>query len=147
MYLHMAQKKRERPRKVNRYRHLTVFERSLIGQKHKEGWHVERIASLVKRDRSTIIRELARNGAPKTKKYRPESAHTKALERRKKRGVRPRLKNKIVRTYTEEKLRLGWSPEQISIRLPIDHTGQRISTEAIYQYIYASSSDLSRTGK
>lgn len=138
----MAQKKRREPRAVKRYRHLTVFERSLIGQKHQEGWHVERIASLVKRNRSTIIRELERNGAPKTKKYRAESAHTKALERRAKRGIRPRLKNKIIRMYTEEKLKLGWSPEQISIRLPIDHKGKTISPEAIYQYIYASFSNL-----
>lgn len=127
---------------VKRYKHLTVFERSLIGQKHKEGWHEEKIARLVKRDRSTVIRELARNGAPKTKKYRPESAHAKALAKRARRGIRPRLKNELIRNYTIEKLKLGWSPEQVSIRLPIDHKGQTISPEAIYQYIYTSFSDL-----
>jgi len=138
----MAQRKRKHPRTVKQYKHVTVFERSLIGQKNKEGWHVEKIAKFVKRDRSTIIREIERNGAPKTKKYRPESAHAKALARRAKRGVRPRLKNELVRTYTVEKLKLGWSPEQISIRLPIDHRGEAISPEAIYQYVYASFSNL-----
>lgn len=34
-------------------------------------------------------------------------------------------------------MKLGWSPEQISIRLPIDHKGQEISYEAIYQFVYA----------
>ena len=42
--------------------------------------------------------------------------------------------------YVVEKLKLGWSPEQISIRLPIDckrDTRMRISHEAIYQHVYA----------
>ena len=134
----MAQKKRRRPPAVKRYKHLTVFDRALIGQKHKEGMRENDIAKLIKRDRSTVIRELARNGAPKTKRYRADSAHGKALARRAKRGVRPRLKNNIIRTYTVEKLKLGWSPEQVAIRLPIDHKGQTISAEAIYQYIYTS---------
>jgi IS30 family transposase len=30
----------------------------------------------------------------------------------------------------------GWSPEQISGRIRIDHPGQTINHEAIYQYIY-----------
>ncbi len=39
-----------------------------------------------------------------------------------------------------EKLKLGWSPEQVSIRLPIEYpkdARMRISYEAVYQYIYA----------
>lgn len=134
----MTQKKRGHPRTVKRYRHLTVFDRALIGQKHKDGWHVEKIAKLVKRERSTVIREIARNGSGPQLGYRPEFAHTKALKRRAKRGVRPRLKSALIRAYVAEKLKLGWSPEQISIRLPIDHKGQAISPEAIYQYIYTS---------
>jgi len=134
----MAQKKRGRPRTVKRYKHLTVFERALIGQKHKDGWHVEKIARLLRRERSIVIREIARNGSGPQLGYRPEFAHTKALKRRAKRGVRPRLKNALIRAYTTGKLKLGWSPEQIAIRLPIDHRGQTISPEAIYQYIYTS---------
>lgn len=137
MYSYMAHRKRSRPKKVKRYKHLTVFERTRIGEKNKEGLDATQIAKLVKRDRSTIIRELARNGAPKTTRYRAESAHTKALERRERRGVRPRLKNDTIKRYVIEKLKEGWSPEQISIRLPIDHKGQSISAEAIYQFVYA----------
>ena len=133
----MAHKKQPHPKRVTHYKHLTVFERTRIGEKHKEGLGDAEIAKLLKRDRSTIIRERARNGAPHTKKYHPESAHSKALERREKRGVRPRLRSELIREYVVEKLKLGWSPEQISIRLPIDHKKQRISAEAIYQYIYA----------
>lgn len=133
----MAQQRNSPQKRVKRYRHLTVFERTRIGEKHKEGLDAEAIAKLVKRDRSTVIRELARNGVPKTQRYRAESAHTKALAKRAVRGVRPRLKNQLTRDYCVEKLKLGWSPEQISLRLPIDHTGQSISAEAIYQFVYA----------
>lgn len=137
MYLHMAQKKRGHPRTVKRYKHLTVFERALIGQKHKEGMHEKDIAKLIKRDRSTVIREIARNSSGTNLGYRPEFAHTKALAKREKRGVRPLLKSVHIRTYVVEKLKLGWSPEQISIRLPIDHKELSISPEAIYHYVYA----------
>lgn len=142
----MAQKKRARSRTVKRYKHLTVFERSLIGQKHKEGVHVDHIAKLVKRHRTTVIREIERNGSGLQLGYRPEFAHTKALKRRVKRGVRPRLKSAFIRAYVAGKLKLGWSPEQVSIRLPIDHKGQTISPEAIYQYIYTSFANIG-TGK
>src|SRR3989344_2911777 len=135
--MHMAHKKVAGSKQTKRYKHLTVFERALIGQKHKEGMREKDIGKLIKRDRSTVIRELARNGAPKTKRYRADSAHGKALARRAKRGVRPRLKSAFIRKYVAEKLKEGWSPEQISIRLPIDHKGQTISPEAIYQYVYA----------
>jgi IS30 family transposase len=134
----MAHKKKPRPKKTKQYKHLTVFERSLIDQKSRDGVHVRDIAKLVKRNRSTVIREITRNGSGTYRHYSAESAHTKALNRRKIRGVRPRLKSAFIRRYVEEKLKLGWSPEQVSLRLPIDHVGTTISAEAIYQYIYAS---------
>ena len=133
----MAQHKRRRQARRTNYKHLTVFDRSLIGQKHKEGWHVRDIAQLIKRDRSTVIRELARNNSGERLGYRPEFAHTKALKRRAVCGIRPRLKSTQTRRYVVHKLKLGWSPEQISIRLPIDHPGMHIGYEAIYQYVYA----------
>jgi IS30 family transposase len=48
---------------------------------------------------------------------------------------RHRLKNDLIRQYVVDNLEEGWSPEQIAGRLPIDHPGQIISHEAIYQYI------------
>ncbi|HEY4476378.1 MAG TPA: IS30 family transposase [Candidatus Paceibacterota bacterium] len=133
----MAHKKKHHPKKVKWYKHLTVFERAFIEQKRREGLAPPKIAKLMRRNRSTIIRELARNSPPKTKRYRAEPAHARAFERRAKRGIRPRLKNERTRNYVIEKLKLGWSPEQIAIRLPIDHPGQTISAEAIYQFVYA----------
>ena len=133
----MAHNKRRRLRRRTQYTHLTVFDRALIGQKHKEGMHEREIAKLIKRDRSTVIRELKRNNSGKRLGYRAEFAHTKAMKKREKRGVRVRLKSTKIREYVAEKLKLGWSPEQISIRLPIDHCDLSIGYEAIYQYVYA----------
>ncbi len=47
-----------------------------------------------------------------------------------------RLKNRNIYWYVREKLILGWSPEQIAGRLPIDHPGESIHHETIYRYIY-----------
>jgi transposase, IS30 family len=128
-------KKRRSPR--HRYKHLSVFDRTRIGTKWSEGMHVNDIAKLLKRNRSTVIRELERNGSGERLGYKPEIAHKKAWKRREKRGVRTRLKNPHIRQYVEEKMKEGWSPEQIHLRLPIDHKGHTISHEAIYQYVYA----------
>lgn len=133
----MAHKNPVRHGQTKQYTHLTVFDRALIAQKHLEGMHESDIAKLIKRDRSTVIRELARHSTSIHKRYRPDVAHGKALAKRTQRGIRPRLKNTRTQTYVVTHLKLGWSPEQISIRLPIDHRGQTISPEAIYQYVYA----------
>jgi transposase, IS30 family len=132
----MAHEKKRRP-KCRHYQHLSVFDRARIGLKYNEGMHVKDIAALIKRNRSTVIRELARNGSGERLGYRPEAAHKKAFTRREKRGVRPLLKNDLVRTYVTTKLKDGWSPEQIHLRLPLDCKGEHISYEAIYQYVYA----------
>ncbi len=89
------------------------------------------------RNKSTVFREI--NGRPRKGRgrYRAYQAHVKALAQDKNRGRRERLKNETVRIYAKEKLKLGWSPEQISLRLPIERDGQTISYEAIYQYVYA----------
>ena len=133
----MKCKKRRRVKRRAHYKHLSVFDRSLIGQKHKEGWHESRIAKLIKRNRSTVIRELARNHSGVGLGYRAEFAHTKAMKKRALRGKRPRLKSTKIRKYVVQKLKLGWSPEQITIRLSIDHPGLALVHETIYQYVYA----------
>jgi IS30 family transposase len=55
---------------------------------------------------------------------------------RKHRGRNDRLKNQDLRKYVVTKLKIGWSPEQISAKAE-ETIGISISHEAIYQYIYA----------
>ncbi len=70
----MAQRKKRRLKR-HHYKQLSVFDRTRIGTKHKDGMHVCDIAKLIKRDRSTVIRELARNNSGKLFGYRPGFAH------------------------------------------------------------------------
>jgi transposase, IS30 family len=117
--------------------HLSVFDRTRIGLKRSEGWGIRRIARFMKRPSSTISRELDRNASGKKRRYSPEVAHKKAMVRKEAHGIRLLLKGEMIRSYVTLKLRLGWSPEQIAIRLPMDHRGLTISYEAVYQYVYA----------
>jgi len=49
------------------------------------------------------------------------------------------LKNKETAEYVIEKLKVGWSPEQIDGRLKLEKGYRVISYECIYQYIYTNS--------
>jgi len=112
------------------YEHLRVEERGL--------WRKESIRSIAKRlgrSPASISREVTKNQALK-KRYFPRLAHERALLKRKERGRKLRLKNQTVRRYVVEKLKAGYSPEQIAGRMPLD-IGETISHEAVYQYIYA----------
>lgn len=126
------QKKRE-------FKQLTLDDRINIQIQYRDGLSFEKIAHSLGNGRSktTISREIAGKPARGVGKYQASIAHEKALERRF--GKKPdRLKNQFIRDYVKEKLILGWSPEQISIRLNIDYPHEEsISYEAIYQYIYA----------
>jgi IS30 family transposase len=73
-------------------------------------------------------------------RYNADLAQRHADERSALQGRKEKLTHTPLKEYVEEKLRLGWSPEQISIRLPIDYRKDkkmRISYEAIYQHVYA----------
>jgi IS30 family transposase len=59
-----------------------------------------------------------------------------AKERKHQSGKRKRLKHPVIENYVIQKLKLGWSPEQIAGILPLDCPGLSICHEDIYQYIY-----------
>ena len=126
------QKKRE-------FKQLTLDDRINIQIKYRDGWSFEKIANYLGDDRNkgTISREIDGKPARGMGKYQAYIAHQKALKKRKRKKTE-RLKNQFIRDYVKEKLALGWSPEQISIRLNIDYPQEEgISYEAIYQYVYA----------
>jgi IS30 family transposase len=118
------------------YNHLNQEERELIAQHRCEGKSLGFIARALGRNKSSISRELSRNASTEYSRYTPCRAHARATHRWVAVHRRPRLKNDLIRQYVIENLEEGWSPEQIAGRLPIDHPGQIISHEAIYQYIY-----------
>jgi len=118
------------------YKHLSQEERELIAAQLSEGSSVGDIAKAVGRNKSTISRELKRNSPPERRRYVPCRAHARACERKTKANQHERLKNDFIRQYVKDGLAQGWSPEQISGRIRIDHPGQTINHEAIYQYMY-----------
>jgi IS30 family transposase len=128
--------------KTQTYVHLTADERDQISALRAAGESHRQIAQALGRDHSTISRELRRNAPPvHTGYYLSHKAHERSVKRKSQAHQRDRLKNDQVRQYVEDRLSLEWTPEQIANRLPGDHTGQSISHEAIYQYIYKERPD------
>jgi len=124
-------------RQKRSFNQLTLNDRIKIEIRYRDGWSFRKIAEYLGNGRTagSICREV--DGKPRKGmgKYQSHIAHEKVLAKRfNKKSIK--LKNETVRLYAAEKLKLGWSPEQISIRLPIEHPGQTISHEAIYKYIY-----------
>jgi transposase, IS30 family len=117
------------------YKHLSICEREKIQELYWLKKSVRNMAEILGRSPSSISRELRRNFPKEFKRYTPRLANERALLKRKERGRKDRLKTKEIRTYVITKLKLRWSPEQISGRMRID-LKQNISHEAIYQFIY-----------
>lgn len=127
-------------RKRNRgFKHLDLNDRIQIEIQYSQGKSYGEIARHLgnNRNKSTILRELDGRPNKGVGKYKAYTSHCRFLEKEKNRGKREKLKNETIRTYTKEKLRIGWSPEQVSIRIGIDlGKAYAISYEAIYEYIY-----------
>ena len=123
-------------KKSNIYSHLSCEERDKVAVLRARGYAYGPIAQAIGRNKSTVFRELNRNRSLVYNVYLPHKADKRAKDRKSEASKRPRLKNRIIQRYVRTKLKLGWSPEQISGRLPKEHPGLSISHEAIYQYIY-----------
>jgi IS30 family transposase len=78
---------------------------------------------------------MKKNFPSEHRRYSPRLAQHRAEYNRHRRGREERLKSEDVRSYVVAHLKRRWSPEQISIRIPLD-LHQTISHEAIYQYVY-----------
>jgi IS30 family transposase len=121
------------------YRQLTLDERYKIQILHRQRCAKAAIARELERHPATITRELNRNSEPQcTEPYRAERAARMARQRRIDKGRRERKIQGDVQEIIEQKLRLSWSPEQISGRLELER-GLSISHETIYQHVLRDS--------
>jgi IS30 family transposase len=113
------------------YTQLTQEQRyqiyALLKMEHRQS----EIAECLGVHKSTISRELFRNRGQRG--YRPQQAHQKALGRRDHTRMRISTETWLM---VEDKIRLEWSPEQISGWLK-RHMAIEISHEWIYQHILA----------
>lgn len=119
-----------------KYKHLSIEEREKIQELLWQKVSLRTIAKTIGRNVTSVSREIQRNKPPEVNRYGPRIAHQRALDGRRRRGRKKRLKNDRIRDYVVSKLKKRWSPEQISGRMKKD-IGENISHEAIYQYIYS----------
>ena len=119
-----------------KYQHFTIEERETIQELIWKNKSVREMANILSRSPSSISREIRRHLSRERRRYTPRTAHEQALQSRRSRGRTDRLKNDRIRGYVIAHLKLRWSPEQIAGKMKQD-INEKISHEAIYQYIYA----------
>jgi transposase, IS30 family len=115
---------------------LSLFERERIYGWLHEGKSFRAIGALLGRSHSSIVREVKRNRNQNSGEYMPCIAQAKTDKRLRLQRQRAPLKEPAIFLYVRQKLRMGWSPETIAGRLPLDLLGKHICAETIYQYIY-----------
>ena len=125
------------------YRVLSHEEREEIMIGRRTGQSLRDIAKHLGRNVSVISREIKANST-EDGRYHAYWANARSTRRKKQSRTRPRIADVAIREYVEQKLQLGWSPEQIAGRLPIDHPGKRVSYETIYQFIFKTRRDLTQ---
>ncbi len=120
------------------YIRLTFNEREEISRGLWNNEALVEIAGRINREASTISREVSRNGG--RKKYRAHDAAAAAYFNCKLKRTVPKIEQvPALKEYILEKLRLQWSPQQISKRLREEYPyeqAMQISHESIYTYIY-----------
>ncbi len=121
------------------YHQLSGSERDLIALCRGRGWGVKRIAKILHRSHSSIIRELHRN-CFLGKHYVAIHAQGKSISRKSLANSHPKIASiKWLDKYIRLKLQLSWSPEQIAGRLKLKSGKSVICHETIYNYIYQES--------
>lgn len=116
------------------YKQLTLQKRYQIWALLQQGYTQKEIADHIGVHPSTVSREIKRNRDSCSDKYEYTTAHFNTQHRH-----TTKAKYTVITVETEryirEKLKAGWSPEQIAGRMKYEHVGT-ISHETIYQFIY-----------
>lgn len=120
---------------MDKYIQLSYQERRYIYIGKCEGKSAGRIAKDLGRDKTTITRELKRNGDHIGYLYAGEAQ--KRTEQRKNRNVSKIGKDPDLRAYIIAKLVERWSPKAIAGRWRLEHPGHTLCAETIYQWIYS----------
>lgn len=121
--------------KTRKGKHLNQKDRDFIAILRAEGKSLDYIKDIVGKSKSTVSRELSRNKS-EDGNYIPSIANEKYLERKSKALKGTRIRDIFAQEFIVEKLKLGWSPEQIAGRLNLQYPEHYICTETIYAWIY-----------
>ena len=127
----------------NMAKHITEDQRSEIYALGRAGHKQKDIARLLKKDPSSISRELQRN-KNEDNKYLARAAKLKTKERRIKANARFKKieNNEVLRQYIVKKLKEYWSPEQVAGRWNKEHKRKHIGKDSIYKFVYEKQKDL-----
>ena len=117
-----------------KYHQITSGERYRISALRQEGYCPASIARRIGRHRSSISRELRRNGSPWDGRYRPSKAQEQPTGRRSRSRRNQRCAD-LEWEQVKSALRERWSPEQASGYL-WKSAGLSISHETIYRYVW-----------
>ena len=112
------------------YHHLTKDQRCQLYALKNSGESPKLIAIALNVDRSTIYREIQRN----QREYDYKQAHALALQRKRRSPRNSKMTIELIATI-EDKIKLQWSPEQISGWLKRGN-GRSLSHQTIYQHIW-----------
>ncbi len=145
------------------YIHFTLSERICLQELLEKGLSFRKIAKILGRNVSSVSREVNRNKAKypthkkSNNKYRYHAWRaTNLYVHRRRDHLHFRLKPDTKEwDYITEKLKLFWSPEEISKRWKLDHPAEKgFSVSTVYRYIYnkkfpdiSRKSNLRRRGK
>jgi IS30 family transposase len=114
-------------------KHLSKEQRYIIASLHNRGIKKNEIALELGVHKSTIGRELKRNGT-KTGKYNAVIAVLYAKERKERFSFKRKFTKKIEQTIRDYLVQEQWSPEQI-VGWCKKNNVEMVSTERIYQFI------------
>ena len=127
-----------------KYHHLTRDQRCQICTLLKRGDSQVSIARILKVHPSSISREINRNKVKQRgnaySEYYYKEAHRKALRRRREVSSRPSKLNRETKEFIVNKLKLQWSPEQISGWMKRHNFFITLSHETIYKMIWKDKS-------
>ena len=121
---------------MNHYIQLKERDRIRIYECLKRGLSVDEIAQEIGRHKSTIYRELQRNGDEIGYLY-PREAHEQTKKRKARHGSKIN-RNPDLKDYVIEQILLGRAPVVIAGRWNKNHPNKRICSESIYQFAYHS---------
>jgi IS30 family transposase len=120
-------------------RYLTQDDRIAIADGLRAGRTVAVIAEEIDKHRATVYREI-RRGRKDDGRYDPWWAHNQSILRRKRPKEEKLKADASLRDFVNDKLRLRWSPQQISRQLSRHHPGlpaKNLCPETIYRGLYA----------
>jgi IS30 family transposase len=114
-------------------KHINKEQRYVISTLYKRGYSRTEIAKEIGVHKTSVGRELKRNGSKKGS-YNPNTADSLAKERKERFGLKRKFTKSIQNLVYGYLTKEQWSPEQI-VGYCLNNDIQMVSVERIYQYI------------